>query len=210
MARNSGPVCRQCRTEGGKLFLKGDRCFTTKCSVEKRNYWPGMHAQMFRRRTSDYGTQLRETQKLRRTYGLMARQFRGYYDKAFKMPGVTGSAMLRLLESRLDNVVFRMGLAASRAQARQMVLHGHIRVNGKRVAIPSAAVSIGDQISIPEGSKWFQRAKDTHAVALTRGGIPQWMSVDPEKLVGTFRLYPERAQLDPEIQESLVVEFFSR
>lgn len=209
MARYTGPVCRQCRTEGGKLFLKGDRCFTTKCSVEKRNYWPGMHAQVFRRRTSDYGTQLREAQKLRRTYGLMAKQFRDCYEEAFRQTGVTGMNMLKLLESRLDNMVYRMGFAHSRAHARQMILHGHLRVNGKRVRIPGYQCNPGDEISVPEGGKWFKRALDTHAVTLTRG-VPEWVSVDPDKLVGTFRVYPERSQLDQEIQESLVVEFFSR
>lgn len=209
MARYTAAVCRLCRVEGGKLFLKGDRCFTTKCSVEKRNYWPGMHAQMFRRRPSDYGTQLRESQKLRRTYGLMARKFRAYFEKAVNIPGVTGMNLLKLLESRLDNLVYRMGLAHSRAHARQMVRHGHVRVNGKRVTIASYHCTPGDEISIPEGGKWFERAKDTHAVALTRG-VPEWVSVDPEKLVGAFKVLPERAQLDQEIQESLVVEFFSR
>lgn len=209
MARSTGPSCRMCRTEGGKLFLKGDRCYTTKCSVEKRNYWPGMHAQMFRRRSSDYGVQLRESQKLRRTYGIQAGQFRKYYEMAFQAMGPTGMNMLKLLESRLDNLVYRMGLAHSRAHARQMVLHGHLRVNGKRVSVPSFICEPGDEISVPEKGKWFQRAKDSHAVALTRG-VPDWVGVDPEKLVGVFKVYPERSQLDQELQESLVVEFFSR
>jgi len=209
MARYTGPVCRLCRTEGGKLFLKGDRCYTTKCSVETRNYWPGMHAQVFRRRTSDYGTQLRAAQKMRRTYGIQAKQFLDYYKKADAQLGVTGMNMLRLLESRLDNIVYRMGLASSRAHSRQMILHGHVRVNGKRVKIPSFQASPGDEISLPEGGKWHTRAKDTHAVALTRG-VPEWVSVDPDKLVGKYRVYPERGQLDQEIQENLVVEFFSR
>lgn len=209
MARYTAAVCRLCRVEGGKLFLKGDRCFTTKCSVEKRNYWPGMHAQMFRRRPSDYGTQLRESQKLRRTYGLMARKFRAYFEKAVNIPGVTGMNLLKLLESRLDNLVYRMGLAHSRAHARQMVLHGHVLVNGKKASIPSMLLEPGDDIALKENGKWFNRAKDIHAVALTRG-VPEWVSVDPEKLTGSFRVYPERAQLDQEIQESLVVEFFSR
>ena len=209
MARYNGPVCRLCRTEGTKLFLKGDRCFTTKCSVEKRNYWPGMHAQPFRRRQTDYGTQLREAQKMRRTYGVMAKKFRQYYDQAIGQAGVTGMNMLRLLESRLDNLVFRMGFGSSRAHSRQMILHGHVRVNGKRVTIPSYQCEPGDEISIPNDGKWFKRALDTHAVSLTRGGI-DWLSVDPDKLVGSYRVYPERDQLDQEIQENLVVEFFSR
>jgi small subunit ribosomal protein S4 len=209
MARYTGAVCRLCRTEGGKLFLKGDRCFTTKCSVEKRNYWPGMHAQVFRRRTSDYGTQLREAQKMRRTYGLQARQFRDYYEAALSEKGVTGTAMLLKLESRLDNLVYRMGMAQSRAHSRQMVLHGHVLVNGKKVKIPSYECNPGDEISLPEAGKWFKRALDTHAVALTRR-VPDWVTVDPDKLVGKYRVHPERSQLSQEIQESLVVEFFSR
>lgn len=209
MARYTGAVCRLCRTEGGKLFLKGDRCFTTKCSVEKRNYWPGMHAQMFRRRTSDFGTQLRAAQRMRRSYSVMAKQFRQYYDEANRLPGVTGTNMLRLLESRLDNLVFRMGLASSRAHARQMIKHGHVNVNGRRCSIPSYPCSVGDEISVPESSKWFRRVIDIHAVALTRG-IPDWVSVDPDKLVGAYKVLPEREQLDGEIQENLVVEFFSR
>ena len=209
MARYTGAVCRLCRAEGGKLFLKGDRCYTTKCSVEKRNYWPGMHGQVFRRRTSDYGTQLRESQKLRRTYGLMSRQYRSLFEKAFNQSGVTGMNLLKLLEARLDNMVYRMGLAHSRAHGRQMILHGHIHVNGKRVTIPSFVTEPGDELSVPEKDKWFQRIKDVHAVAQSRG-LPEWVSVDPDKLVGKFKTYPERSQLDQEIQESLVVEFFSR
>lgn len=210
MARYIGPVCRRCRTEGTKLLLKGDRCFTTKCSVEKRNQWPGMHGAMFRRKGSDFGTQLRESQKLKRTYGLQAKQFYGYYERAFKMPGNTGTSMLQLLEGRLDNVVYRMGFAHSRSHARQMVLHGHIKINGRRTNVPSCQIGPGDTVAVAEKSKWFARSKDVHQVAVGRHGVAPWVSVDPEKLVGTFRTLPERSQLDQEIQETLVVEFFSR
>lgn len=210
MARYTGPKCRLCRAEGEQLFLKGDRCFSTKCAAVKRDYPPGQQGPFIRRRSSDYSTQLRATQKLRRQYFLMAKQFRAYYDEAVRRPGVTGTNLLILLESRLDNVVYRMGLASSRSHARQLIRHGHILVNGRKIDIPSYQCSPGDEIKIPDGTKWFARALDTHAVALTRSVIPEWLSVDPDKLVGQYRVIPERAQLSQNVNESLVVEFFSR
>lgn len=210
MARYTGAVCKICRAEQAKLFLKGDRCFTTKCSFEKRPYKPGLHGQSRRRRkVSDYGTQLREKQKVRKTYGLLEKQFRSYYERATRMIGVTGTNLLRLLEGRLDNLVFRMGFATSRNQARQMVRHGHVLVNGKRMSIPSFHPPVTAEISIPEKSSYHARAKEAISIAKSRG-MMEWVSVDEEKVSGTYMQMPDRAQLPEDIQENLIVEFYSR
>ncbi len=213
MARYTGPVCRLCRAEGTKLFLKGDRCYTTKCSFEKRPYPPGMHGLARRRRPrpSDYALQLREKQKVRRMYGILEKQFRRYYEMATrKRGGVTGEVMLQLIESRLDNVVYRMGFAMSRDQARQMVRHGHIEVNGRKVDIPSYLVKVGSKIAVREKSPLRGRVKEFVGVNRTRGLIPKWVEVDEEKLEGVFAALPKREELPEDIQEHLIVEFYSR
>lgn len=210
MARYTGAVCKICRAEQAKLFLKGDRCFTTKCSFEKRPYKPGLHGQSRRRRkVSDYGTQLREKQKVRKTYGLLEKQFRSYYERATRMIGVTGTNLLRLLEGRLDNLVFRMGFATSRSQARQMVRHGHVLVNGKRMSIPSYHPPVSCEISVPEKSSHYAKAKEAVSISKSRG-MMEWVSVDEEKVSGTYMQMPDRAQLPEDIQENLIVEFYSR
>ena len=211
MARMSGAVCRTCRAESTKLFLKGDRCFSTKCSFEKRSYGPGMHGLNKRRgRTSDYGVQLRQKQKVRKSYGVLEKQFRHYYEEAVRRKGVTGTTMLQLLESRLDNLIFRMGFAASRSHARQMVQHGHVLVNGRRLDIPSALVRVGSTVALHEKSGYRARAKESITVGRSRGGIPEWLSVDEDKVEGTYRALPSREQLPQDIQENLIVEFYSR
>lgn len=210
MARYTGPVCRLCRTEGDKLFLKGDRCFTTKCSFERRNYGPGIHgkAKSIRPRLTEYATQLRMKQRVRRAYGLQEKQFRTLYENA-KKRGVTGLALLQMLESRLDNLVFRMGLASSRTQARMLVTHGHILVDGKRVNIPSYQVKVGSEIQIREKSALRARCKEMQQVSGSRG-LAEWVKIDPDNVKGTFIDLPTREQLDPKIQENLIVEFYSR
>ncbi|MBI3891545.1 MAG: 30S ribosomal protein S4 [Candidatus Wallbacteria bacterium] len=211
MARDLGAVCRICRTEGQKLFFKGDRCFTTKCSFEKRSYWPGMHGKVksARLKMSDFGTQLRQKQKLRKSYGMLERQFAGYFEKALKTKGVTGIKLLQLLESRLDNMVMRMGFTRSRAAARQLVLHGHITVDGKKVTIPSYQLKPGNEIAVRETSTQLGRCKESYLIASSRG-IPDWVKVDPEKAKGTYLSLPTREQLPADIQENMVVEFYSR
>jgi len=211
MARMKGSICRTCRAEGGKLFLKGDRCFSTKCSFEKRSYGPGMHGNNRRRgRVSDYGVQLREKQKVRKSYGVMEKQFHAYYVEASRRKGVTGTNMLQLLEGRLDNMVFRMGFAQSRNHARQMVRHGHILVNDKKVDIPSFQVPVGATIALRDKSSYRSKAKDLVSVARSRGSIPEWVTVNEEKVSGSLTALPTREQLPPDIQENLIVEFYSR
>jgi small subunit ribosomal protein S4 len=211
MARLKGAVCRTCRVEGAKLFLKGDRCYSTKCSFSKREYAPGMHgAKKRRQRPSNYRVQLREKQKLRKTYGVMEKQFRKYYDKASAMGGVTGTSMLQLLESRLDNLVYRLGFAQSRAQARQMVRHGHILVNDKKLSIPSCHIKIGQSVAVNEKSTYFKAAKELISVATSRGAIPEWTTVDEEKVAGSLTALPTREQMPQDIQENLIVEYYSR
>ncbi len=208
MARYNGPVCRLCRREGMKLFLKGSRCYTKKCSFERRATPPGQHG-VRRRKMSDYGTQLREKQKVRRVYHVLERQFRRYFDVAEARPGVTGENLLRLLETRLDNVVFRMGFATSRAQARQLVSHGHFAVNGRAVTVPSIQVREGDRVEVREVSRkseYFKTAKET----LRSAPRPDWVSVDVEKLAGSVTALPRRDQMPAEINEQLVVEYYSR
>ncbi len=208
MARYTDSVCRQCRREGVKLFLKGDRCSGAKCALTKRHTPPGQHGQS-RRKPSEYGIQLREKQKCRRAYGVLESQFRKYYDMASNMRGVTGDNMLRLLECRLDNVVYRLGFGESRPMARQMVNHGHIQVNGKKVDIPSYLVKAGDVITIKERSRDMENLKVLREQGASRL-VPKWLELDAENLTGKVVTLPERDQIDLSIEEHLIVEFYSR
>ena len=209
MARNLDPKCRHCRREGEKLFLKAEKCFTEKCAIEKRNYPPGQHGQRRSSRLSDYGVQLREKQKLRRIYGVLEKQFRSYYAEADRKKGITGENLLQMLESRLDNVAYKMGLGGSRTEARQIVRHNSILVNGKRVNIPSYQVQPGDSISVADQSKDQLRIKSALEAADERG-LPEWLEVDVKKLTGIFKNRPERDDLPSTINESLVVELYSK
>ena len=208
MARYTDPVCRICRREGLKLFLKGSRCYSRKCSFERRSTPPGMNTQR-RRKVSEFGLQLREKQKVRKTYSIMEKQFRNYFEKAEQRKGMTGENLLRLLEMRLDNVVYRMGLARSRAEARQLVSHGHFTVNGRPTNIPSYSTKAGDKIEVREsrrGREYFKTASETVKAAQ----IPDWVSVDAAKLTGSIVTEPVREQMPAEFNEQLVVEFYSR
>ena len=207
MARNLDPKCRQCRREGEKLFLKGEKCFTEKCGIEKRNYPPGQHGQRRASRLSDYGVQLREKQKLRRIYGILEKQFRGYYAEADRKKGITGDNLLQMLESRLDNVTYKMGLGASRTEARQIVKHNSVLVNGKRVNVPSYQVQPGDEISVNNSSKNQLRMKAALEAAEERG-FPEWLEVNTKKLSGVCKNKPERDDLPSTINESLIVEMY--
>jgi small subunit ribosomal protein S4 len=212
MARYTGPACKLCRREGEKLFLKGERCFTPKCSVERRSYPPGQHgkgAQFRRRRESDYQRQLRAKQKARRVYGVLERQFHRYYVVALQRRGLTGVNLLQILESRLDNVVFRLGFAANRAQARLLVTHGHFNVNGRRTDVPSMIMGAGDEVSVREGSRRRPYFKDLSAVAEDRN-IPMWLSRDLKSLSGSVIRLPERSEIDGNLSEQLIVEYYSR
>lgn len=209
MARNLDPKCKQCRREGEKLFLKGEKCFTDKCGIEKRSYPPGQHGQRRGGRLSDYGVQLREKQKLRKIYGILEKQFRSYYAEADRLKGVTGENLLQLLESRLDNVVYRMGIGVSRSEARQLVRHNSITVNQVRVNIPSYQVKPGDQVAVAEASKNQLRVKAASEAAEERG-FPEWVEVDTKKLSGIFKNKPLRDDLPPTINESLIVELYSK
>ena len=207
MARYRGPACKLCRREGMKLFLKGERCLTEKCAIERRSYPPGEHGRG-RIKQSEYLLQLREKQKARRYYGLLEKQFRTYYEKAAKQrAGLTGDNLLQMLESRLDNVVYRLGFAASRAQARQLVRHGHFLVNGRRVNIPSYQVRPNDVISLKQGSPAEQVVRD--ATDLTASVAP-WLQADHDGLTGKILKAPERAEIDTPVQESLIVELYSK
>jgi small subunit ribosomal protein S4 len=208
MARNLDK-CRHCRREGEKLFLKGEKCFTDKCPVERRAYAPGQHGQKSGARMSDYGKQLREKQKVRHIYGLLERQFRKTYAEAARSKGVTGERLLQLLESRLDTVVYRMGFGASRAEARQVVRHNAILVNGKRVNIPSYQVRAGDVIEVTGKAKEQLRIKTAAENAASRH-IPEWMEVDSKGLKGTFKTLPSRSDLPQTINESLIIELYSK
>ncbi len=209
MARNLDPKCRQCRREGEKLFLKGEKCFTEKCAIERRSYPPGQHGQKKNTRLSDYGVQLREKQKLRRTYGVLEAQFRDVYKEADRLRGVTGENLLQLLESRLDNVAYRMGFGASRAESRQVVRHNSILVNGKRVNIPSYLVKPGDVVQVNEKSRAQLRIKAAMAAAAQRG-FPEWVEVNTTDMKGTFKARPMRAELPATINEHLVIELYSK
>ena len=208
MARYIDSKCRQCRREGGKLFLKGEKCFTEKCPVDKRAYAPGQHGQQ-RSRLSDYGKQLREKQKLRRIYGVLERQFENYYKEAARHKGSTGEDLLQLLESRLDNVVYRMGFGISRSEARQLVRHNAVLVNGKRVNIPSYQVKPNNIVEIATSAREQLRIKASLEAAGQRG-IPEWLDVDVKAMKGTFKTVPERNELPAEINESLVVALYSK
>lgn len=206
MARYTGPVCRLCRREGIKLFLKADKCYSDKCPVSKRAYAPGQHGQS-RKKLSNYGVQLREKQKAKRIYGVLETQFREYYEKAERKRGITGESLLRMLETRLDNIVFRLGFASSRPEARQLVRHGHFNVNGKRVDIPSYQVSVGDVIAVREGSRSSEKFKGLADLAKT---TPQWLTVDMDKLEGKVVAEPKREDIDIPVQETLIVELYSK
>lgn len=208
MARNLDPKCRQCRREGEKLFLKGEKCFTDKCAVERRSYAPGQHGQK-NTRLSGYGVQLREKQKLRRTYGLLEHQFRNGYHKADQQRGITGDNLLQLLESRLDNVSYRMGFGASRSEARQIVRHNGIMVNGRRVNIPSYQLRPGDVLEVAEKAKQQLRIKASVEAAESRG-FPEWIEVDSKAMKGAYKAKPQRSELPSTINENLVVELYSK
>jgi small subunit ribosomal protein S4 len=209
MSRYTGAVCRLCRTEGTKLFLKGDRCYTEKCAINKRNFKPGQHGQNRRAKVSEYGIRLREKQKLRRFYGINETQFRRFYAAASKMAGQTGHNFLQLLERRLDSVVYRFGIGVSRNQARQFVRHGHITVNGRKVDIPSFLVKAGDVIGVHEGSRDKVLIRENIEVAASRS-IPEWLQFDPEKHEGRILALPNREQIEVPVKEQLVVEFYAR
>jgi len=208
VARYTGPRCRLCRREGSKLFLKGDRCFSEKCAFERRSYAPGQHGKG-RVKVSDYGIRLREKQRVRRIYGVKESQFRRYFEIADRQKGVTGTNLLVLLERRLDNVVYRLGFADSRSQARQLVKHGHFLVNGRRVDIPSYQVRVGDEIKVREKSKdILPIVQATEAVA--RRGVPDWLELDAENKKGVVKAMPERSHITMPIQEQYIVEFYSK
>lgn len=209
MARYTGPVCRLCRREEMKLFLKGDRCYTDKCGYERRQYAPGQHGQSRRRKQSDYGTQLREKQKVKRLYGLAERQFRGYFYKALRLKGSTGENLLVLLERRLDNVVYRLGFACDHAEARQLVRHGHFRINGQKVNIPSYLVRANDVIEVAEKSRKIQRINDSLG-SVERRGIPKWLELDKNAFKGVVKSMPARDDFTQAIREQLIVELYSK
>ena len=208
MARYTDSVCRICRRENLKLYLKGDRCYSDKCAYERRSYPPGQHGQG-RKKFSDYGIQLREKQKVKRMYGLLERQFRAYFHQAERQKGVTGTNLLVLLERRLDNVVYRMGFANSRSQARQLVRHNHFFVNGKRVNIPSYLIKENDTVEVKEKSRNIVPIAEAME-AVARRGIPQWLEVEKDKFKGTVKAYPSRDELTMPIQEQLIVELYSK
>jgi small subunit ribosomal protein S4 len=209
LARNLDAKCRQCRREGEKLFLKGEKCFTDKCAVERRAYPPGQHGQKKNTRQSEYGGQLREKQKVRRIYGMMEGQFRLTFKRADQERGITGENLLQILESRLDNVTYRMGFGASRSEARQVVRHNSILVNGKRVNIPSYQVRPGDVVEVAEKSKNHLRLKSALLAAEQRG-FPEWIDVDAKAMKGTFKAQPQRSELPATINEHLIVELYSK
>lgn len=208
MARYRESVCRLCRREGLKLFLKGDRCYSEKCAFERREYAPGDHGQM-RKKPSDYGVQLRAKQKIKRMYGLLEKQFHSYFEKADRQKGITGTNLLILLERRLDNMVFRMGFASSRTEARQLVRHYHFSVNGRKVNIPSYLVKVGDEIEVREGSRKVSTIMEA-LESVARRGIPQWLALDKENFKGAVRMFPTREELTMPVQEQLVVELYSK
>lgn len=208
MARYTGPVCRQCRREGVKLYLKGDRCYSDKCAFTNHGYAPGQHGQG-RKKVSEYGIQLREKQKARRIYGILERQFRAYFEKAEHQKGITGENLLILLEKRLDNIVYRLGIAISRTQGRQVVRHGHINVNGHRVDIPSYMVKPGDVIEVRESSKaqpFFHQVAET----LSDKTVPAWLELNAQDMSGKVVRYPAREEINIPIQEHLIVELYSK
>ena len=206
MSRYTDANCKLCRREGQKLFLKGERCYSSKCALERRNYAPGQHGQA-RKKMSDYGTQFREKQKAKRFYGVQETQFRNLYEKAVKKPGKAGENLMILLETRLDNVVFRLGFASSRKEARQLVTHGHFTVNGKKADIPSMELKAGDVIRVKEKSQSSPKFKEVKEMSIT---VPSWMSVEVEKLEGKIVNLPTRADIDTPVAEHLIVELYSK
>ncbi|MDD4686011.1 MAG: 30S ribosomal protein S4 [Clostridia bacterium] len=206
MARLLDAKCRQCRREGCKLFLKGERCTSKKCSVERKPMVPGQHGEG-RKKVTQYGTQLREKQKVKRAYGILEKQFKIYYDQAEKMKGIVGENMLSLIERRLDNVVYRMGIGSSRAESRQIVNHGHITVNGKRVDIPSFSVKVGDVIAIKENKKNLEMFKSLRGMKIV---MPKWLEFNSDTLTGKIVALPERDDIDMNIREHLIIELYSR
>ncbi len=206
MAKYTGADCRLCRREGCKLFLKGERCLSSKCPIEKKTGIPGVHAQT-RKKASEYSLQLREKQKVKRTYGLLEKQFKRYYDMAENMKGIVGENMLSLLERRLDNVVYRMGIGASRAESRQIVNHGHITVNGKSVNIPSYLVNVGDVIAIKESKRDIEAFKNLKDVKVI---LPKWLEFDSTALVGKVNALPQRDDIDLNVKEHLIIELYSK
>lgn len=208
MARYTGPSCRLCRREGMELFLKGERCYTDKCAIKRRSYPPGQHGQG-RIKVSDYGVQLREKQKVRRIYGILENQFRGYFQSADRMKGVTGENLLFLLERRLDNVAYRLGFATSRDEARQLVRHGHFTLNGRKVNIPSIQVKVGDVLQLREKSRKVAAISES-LEGVVRRGIPQWLELDKDAFKGTVKLMPVREDITMPIQEQLIVELYSK
>lgn len=210
MSRYTGPNCRLCRREGVKLFLKGERCFSTKCSIEKReSNPPGVIGKHRRRKLNSYGDQLREKQKVKRIYGILEKQFRNYYEKASKRKGVTGTILLQILEQRLDNVAFRIGFSPSRKSARQLIKHGHILVNGNKVDIPSYQIKVGDTIEVKEktrGNKYIVESIE----ARKNRGVPSWIHLEDTQMKGVFNAIPERTDLPPDIREHLIIELYSK
>ncbi len=209
MARNLDPKCRQCRREGEKLFLKGEKCFTDKCSIERRSYAPGQHGQKSGQRLSGYGQQLREKQKIRRIYGILERQFRKTFAEAVRRKGQTGENLLKLLEARLDTAAYRMGFGISRSEARQIVSHNGVLVNGRRVNVPSFSLRPGDVVQLTDAARGHLRTKAALEAAESRG-FPEWLEVDAKAGKGLFKAYPAREDLPPSVNEGLVVELYSR
>ena len=209
MARYTGAVCRLCRREGQKLFLKGDRCYTEKCAVDRRSYAPGMHGNARNKKMSEYGVQLREKQKARRYYGVLESQFEDYFEMASKRKGMTGENLLAILESRLDNVVYRLGFAMSRAEARQLVRHGHFTVNGKKVNIPSYLVKTGETIALAEKSRSLDKIKGSLEANASRV-VPKWLDFDAKNTVAKVVAVPAREDIDLPIEEHLIVELYSK
>ena len=209
MARYIGPVCRLCRREGMKLFLKGERCYSEKCAIEKRNVPPGQHGRARKAKMVGYGIQLREKQKVKRTYGVLENQFRRYFEAADRQKGITGELLLQMLERRLDNVVYRLGLSTSRPQARQLVRHGHFLINGKKVDIPSFQVKEGDVITVLGRTQ--KNTTIEHAMEEVKGrGIPEWLSFDQNTITGRINAVPTREQINLPVQEQLIVELYSK
>ena len=209
MARYTGPVCRLCRREGMKLFLKGERCYTEKCAIEKRNFPPGQHGKTRKAKIVGYGLQLREKQKVKRIYGVLEDQFRRYFEAAERQRGITGETLLQLLERRLDNVIYRLGLATSRSQARQLVRHGHFLINAKKVDVPSYSVRAGDVVTVRGTSQ--TNTSIQHAMEEVKGrGIPEWLTFDPAAVAGRVVSLPTRVQINLPVQEQLIVELYSK
>ena len=209
MARYNGPVCRLCRREGMKLFLKGERCYMEKCAIEKRNVPPGQQGKTRKAKLMGYGLQLREKQKVKRTYGVLEKQFRNYFESADRQRGITGETLLQLLERRFDNVIYRLGLATSRPQARQLVRHGHFFVNERKVTIPSYSLGVGDTVTVHKNSA--KSISIQHAIEEVKGrGIPDWLTFDGENLSGKVSSLPTREQINLPVQEQLIVELYSK